>query len=103
MATIFWDCQGVLQVNDLPPKTTMTGDYYCKLLLKLHDVIKQKRRGMLARGVWLLHTMLLLTGLRLHNKSFVTGLTQLRHLAYSPDLGPSDYFLFRHLKIFAWN
>jgi len=33
----------------------MNGQYYASLLLKLHDAIKEKRRGMLKQGVWLLH------------------------------------------------
>jgi len=77
----------------------MDSKYYASLLLKLCDAIKEKRRGMLTRGVWLLH----------HNapvhKSMHTleavcdcGFVQLDHPAYSPDLAPSDYFLFHNLK-----
>ena len=47
MATIFWDSKGLLLINYLPPKTTMNGQYYASLLLKLRDAIKEKRRGML--------------------------------------------------------
>ena len=28
------------------------------------------------------------------------GFTELNHPAYSPDLGPSDYYLFSHMKNF---
>jgi len=54
---------------------------------------------MLTRGVWLLHD-----NAPIH-KSMIAqqavrdcGFLQLDHPAYSPDLGPSDYFLFCNLK-----
>jgi len=39
MATILWDNKGVL-----PDKTTMNGQYYANLLLKLLQAIKDKKR-----------------------------------------------------------
>ena len=54
---------------------------------------------MLTRGVWLLHD-----NAPVH-KSMIAqeavrdcGFVQLDHPAYSPDLAPSDYYLFRNLK-----
>ena len=77
----------------------MNGEYYASLLLKLRDAIKEKRRGMLTRGVWLLHD-----NDPIH-KSMIAqqavrdcGFAQLDHPAYSSDLAPSDYFLFCNLK-----
>jgi len=55
MATIFWDCKGVLLVDYLPQKTTMRGTYYGEVLRNLLEVVKEKRRGMLTRGPLLLH------------------------------------------------
>jgi len=55
MAAIFWDNKGLLLIDYLPDKTTMNGQYYANLLLKLRQAIKDKRLGMLMRGVWLLH------------------------------------------------
>jgi len=55
MATNFWDSEGLLLIDYLPSKMTITGQYYAELLLKLRDAIKQKRRGKLSLGVWLLH------------------------------------------------
>jgi len=55
MVTIFLDSKGVLLIDYLPDKTTINGQYYANLLLKLRQAIKDKRRGMLMRGVWLLH------------------------------------------------
>jgi len=39
----FWDSKGLLLIDYLPPKTTMNGQYYASLLLKLRDAIKEKR------------------------------------------------------------
>ena len=89
----------ILLIDYLPPKTTMNGQYYASLLLKLHDAIKEKRQGMLTRGVWLLHD-----NTPIHKSMTAQqavrdcGFVQLDHPAYSPDLAPSDYFLFRNLK-----
>jgi len=54
---------------------------------------------MLTRGVWLLHDNAPIY------KSMITreavgdcGFVELDHPAYSPDLAPSDYFLFYNLK-----
>jgi len=55
MATIFWDYKGVLLVAYLPQKTTMTGPYYSEVLTNLHQAVKEKMRGMLIRGLLLLH------------------------------------------------
>ena len=55
MATIFLDSKSVLLIDYLPDKTTMNGQYYANLLLKLCQAIKDKRRVMLTRGAWLVH------------------------------------------------
>jgi len=38
-ATIFWDSKGVLLIDYLPDKTTMNGQYYANLQLKLRQAI----------------------------------------------------------------
>jgi len=47
MATIFWDYKGVLLVDYLPRKTTMTGPYYGEVLTNMRRAVKEKRREML--------------------------------------------------------
>lgn len=99
LATIFWDAKGVIHIDYLPHKTTVTGLYYAALLVRLRDSIKEKRRGMLSHGVLLLHDNApahtsAIAQAALHE----AGFEQLAHPAYSPDLAPSDFYLFRHLK-----
>ena len=55
MLMLFWDAEGPVLVDFLPPKTTITDQYYAKVLANLHNAIKEKRRGKLTRGVLLLH------------------------------------------------
>jgi len=99
MATIFWDAEGVLMVDYLPRGTTITGQYYAEELARLRDCIKRKRHGKLSRGVLLLHDNAPVHKSRVAQAAVRDcGFVQLNHPPYSPDLAPSDYFLFRQLK-----
>jgi hypothetical protein len=40
MAMVFWDCEGLLLYEFLPPKTTINSDKYCKTFEKLSEAIK---------------------------------------------------------------
>ena len=55
LATISWDSEGVLLLEFMPHKTTITGDTYASTIVALRENIKQKRRGKLSAGVLLLH------------------------------------------------
>jgi len=55
MAMIFWDCRGSLLIDFKERNTTLNAAYFASPLHKLRDAIKEKRRGMLSRGVPLLH------------------------------------------------
>jgi len=44
MATVFWDCQGVIMTNYLSKGSTITGAYYANELRELHEALKSKRR-----------------------------------------------------------
>jgi len=68
-------------------------------LFKLYDAISEKSRGKLSMSVWLLHDNApvhksLVAQQVVHDCVFL----QLNHPAYSPDLTPSDCYLFRNLK-----
>jgi histone-lysine N-methyltransferase SETMAR len=99
MATIFWDCQGILLADFKERNTTVTGEYYASLIYKLKDAIKKKRRGKLSRGVRFLHF-----NAPVHTsvaaKAAIQGccFQELNHPPNSPDLSHSDYFLFSELK-----
>jgi len=55
MATVFWDEKGILLLEFMPQKTTITGQTYANTITALRETIKEKRRGKLSADVLLLH------------------------------------------------
>jgi histone-lysine N-methyltransferase SETMAR len=102
MATVFWDRKGILSTEFMAPGTTITSEVYCETLNKLQRLIQNKRRGMLTKGVILLHDnarphTLTKALLRQFNWEI------LEHPPYSPDLAPSDYHLLTKMKVWLAN
>ena len=101
MCTVFWDRQGVLLVDFLSRGQTINANSYCETLKKLRSAIKNKRRGMLSRGTVFIHD-----NARPHTANVTKQLLadfaweQFNHPPYSPDLAPSDFHLFLHMKSF---
>ena len=99
MATVFWDEKGVIMLDFLPKKSTITGVYYANLLDQLRTAIREKRLGKLSIGV-----LLQPDNARFHTCKVAmdaverNGYELIPHPAYSPDLAPSDFFLFPNLK-----
>ncbi|CAK9810904.1 Histone-lysine N-methyltransferase SETMAR [Anthophora plagiata] len=98
-ATVFWDRKGVLLVNCMPSGTTINADRYCETLKKPKRANQNRRRGMLSKGVRILHD-----NARPHVARTTVALLQqfgwdiITHPPYSPDLAPSDYHLFPKLN-----
>jgi len=99
MATAFWDRKGVLLVDFMAHGTTINADRYCETLKKLRQAIQNRRRGMLTKGVYLLHD-----NARPHVARQIFALLDqfgwdiITHPPYSLDLAPCDYHLFPKLK-----
>ena len=55
MVSVFWDSESVLLTDYLEKGKTISGTYYAGLIHKLREVIKEKRRGKLTKGVLLHH------------------------------------------------
>ena len=69
------------------------------LMKQLRTAIKEKRRGKLGQGVLLLHDNAPVHKSRIAQAAIrECKFEQLNHPPYSPDLAPSDYYLFRNLK-----
>ena len=99
MASVFWDTDGVIHINYLPRGTTMNGQYYADLLVRLRESIKEKRRGKIRRGVLLQQDNAPVHSSKVAMQSVRDcGFELLPHPPYSPDLAPSDFFLFSKLK-----
>jgi transposase len=99
LAPVFWDARGILFIDYLEKGQTINSEYYIALLERLNDEITKKRPHLKKTKV-LFHQ-----DHALCHKSFKTtaklhelGYKLLPHPPYSPDLAPSDYFLFAGLK-----
>ena len=99
MASVFWDAKRIVFIDYLRKGKTINGEYYAKLLRELRQAIKSKRPGKLTKGV-LLHQDNAPAHKSLVAMSAVhdCGFELIDHPPYSPDLAPSDYFLFPNLK-----
>ena len=99
MATVFWDAKGVIMLDFLPKRSTITGVYYANLLDQLRTTIREKRQGKLSKGV-----LLQQNNVRVHTCKVAMDIVEpnryelIPHPAYSPALAPSDFFLFLNLK-----
>jgi histone-lysine N-methyltransferase SETMAR len=99
MASIFWDSKGILMIDYLEKGNTINGEYYANELRQLRDILKIKRRGKLRKGV-----LLLQDNAPVHTAHIATTAARdcdfevLPHPPYSPDLAPSDFYLFPKLK-----
>jgi len=79
LTSIFWDQDSILLIDYLPKGQTINAEYYSSLLVQLKDILKEKCRRKVTKGV-----------LFFHNAP--------AHPPYSLDLAPSDYHLFPGLK-----
>lgn len=99
MASVFWDSQGLLLIDYLPKGQTINGEYYVDLLDKLDTAIRKKRPHLAKKKIIFQHD-----NARPHTCALTTAkLAKLKydilpHPPYSPDLAPSDYYLFPKLK-----
>ena len=96
---MFWDRKGILSIDWLPEKTTINSDYYISEHEEIREVIKRERHGKLIKGILLQHDD------ARPNVSYQTrdaihrlGSECLPHAPYSPNLAPSDYWLFGEMK-----
>ena len=100
MATVFWDANGIFILGFLPKRNTITGVYYANLLDQLRTAIRDERWDKLSKGVLLqqdngrVHTCKVAMDAVERNGY---ELIHVPHPAYSPDLAPSDFFLFPNL------
>ena len=88
----------VLLVDFMATGTTINADRYCDALKKLRRGIQNGRRGMLRKGVSILHDIA-----RPHAARQTVALLQwfgwdITHPPYSPDVAPSEFHLFPKLK-----
>ena len=99
LASIFWDEDDILLIDYLPKGQTINAEYYSSLLVQLKDILKEKRRGKVTKGVLFLHDNVPAhRALGTQHKLVYMDFHCLDHPPSSPDVAPSDYHLFPGLK-----
>ena len=99
MATVFWDARGVIMLDFLPKRSTITGVYYANLLDQVRTTIREKRRGKLSKGILLQQDNARVQTCKVAMDAVErNGYELIPHPASLPDLAPSDCFLFPNLK-----
>ena len=83
----------------LPRNQTINLDVYCRQLNKLNAAVQEKRPEMVNRKGVIFHhdNATSHTSLATRQKLLRLIWEVMLHLPYSPDLAPSDYYLFRSL------
>lgn len=102
MITVWWSAAGVIHYDFLKHGETITAQSYCQQIETMHRKLLDTQPGLVNRkGPILLHD-----NARPHvSKMTVQKLHELKyeilpHPAYSPDLSPTDYHLFKHMDAF---
>jgi len=99
LASIFCDQDGILLIDYLPKSQTINMKYYSSLLVQLKDILKEKCRRKVTKGVLFLHDSApAYRALATQKKLAYLGFQCLDHPPYSLDLALSDYHLFSGLK-----
>ncbi|GFU63963.1 mariner Mos1 transposase [Trichonephila clavipes] len=99
MASVFWDTHGIIFIYYLKKAKIISSDYYVALLELLKDEITEKWPHLKKKKV-LFHQdngpchKSMKSMAKLHELDFEL----FPHPPYSPDLAPSDFFLFSDLK-----
>jgi len=99
MVTVMWGVRGFPVIDVLPDGQTFNAEYAASLLDKL-DMELRKTRLVMGSSKMTLHW----DNARPHKSALATAtirrlkMSQLPHPPYSPDLAPSDFYLFGEIK-----
>ena len=99
LASVFWDVQGILFISYLEEGRTINSKYHIALLVRLKEGMTKKQPQMKKKKLFFhrdnapCHKLIAMIA-KLHELHFEL----LPHSSYSPDLPPSDYWLFADLK-----
>ncbi len=99
MVEVFFDSSGLVHIEFLPPKMTVTAKVYVGVLARLRESIRRRRPHLWKDSSYRIlhdnapgHTA---------NKTVAmmeTEMYEVLHPPYSPDLAPCDFWLFPYLK-----
>ncbi|GFV92365.1 mariner Mos1 transposase [Trichonephila clavipes] len=97
---LWWDRKGPVYYELLKQGKTINADLYCNQLNKLNAAIKEKRPALASRKGIVFHhdNARPHTTMVTQQKLNALGWDVFGHPPYSPDIAPSDYYLFRSLE-----
>ena len=100
LLTVFFDYRGVVHQEFLPQGRTVNKEYYLEVMRRLRETIRKKRPELWKNNSWILHHDNAPAHSSLLVRDFLaeTNTTVMPQPPYSPDLAPSDFFLFPKLK-----
>ena len=99
MLTVFWDPKGPIMEDYLEKGSTINSANYSEMMTnKLKPAIRTKRRGLLSKQILLHDNARPHTAIPTFHTIEKLGFEVLKHLTYSPDLAPSEYYLSGLLK-----
>ena len=99
MAIVFWDGHGVIFIDHLENGRTISGAYYTALLGRLVKGIRKKRPHLKKKKIFFHDDNALSHSSNIAQaKKHKLGFESLLPSSYSPDLAPSDYYLFANPK-----
>jgi len=100
LLSIWWDWKGVVYFELLPRNQMINTEVYCRQLDQLNAAIMEKRPELVNRRGVIFHqdNARPHTSLITRQKLMELGWELMLHPPYSPDLAPSDYYLFRSLQ-----
>jgi len=101
MLICFFDQKGNVHKEFVPPGQTVNAAFYVEVLKRLQENVLGKRPDQWQNNTWPLHHDNAPANAALLTRWFLTdnNTTVMTHPPYSPDLAPSDFFLFPKLKM----
>jgi len=96
----FFDMRGFVHYEFVPTGQTVNQIYHLEVVERLCEKVRRKRPKLFANNSWIFHHDNAPAHAALSVREFLATkqITVLEHPAYSPDLAPSDFFLFPKIK-----
>lgn len=103
MLCAWWNYEGLIYFELVPNGVGITADIYSEQLEKVYAVLAQRYPALINRGKILIQQDNARPHVARKTRQTIEnldGIELLPHPAYSPDLAPSDYYLFRSMAHF---
>jgi len=100
MLVTFFDIRGIVHYEFVPTGQTVNQVYHLEVLERLCEKVRRKRPKLFDNNSWILDHYNAPAHAVLSVMEFLATkqITVLEHPTYSPDLAPSDFFLFLKIK-----